>query len=271
MNNIYKLLVLLSILSIFLLINYLLYKTVEQFVDASDISTISESDVKTALQSITTKLCPVLLVIQQTIADNTAVERTQDAGGTRPVTSKDDTDSAFQFMLQESKSLLFSCPPPTVYQLPSDVAVQLDSSMKYSFTKLSTINSNIQQALSGNATSADDTNIKNYYNNMSSADQETYKANLSTFTAEQKHSDIQMSPTDKESLLNTRYRDLQTLLAKTNSDGSNYVETLLASIEVQYKTLQETKKQANDGTIYANSSAASDAASSSANTGNANF
>lgn len=273
MKHLYKLLILVSILGLFLLINYFLYKTVEQFVDASGASVVTEVDVQKLLEGITKRLCPIMLEIQKTIADNAAAERAQDAGGTKPVTLPKDTNAAFQYMIQESKNLLFSCPAPkSMYQLPSDFSTQLKKSMDYSYTKLSSINTNIQNALDGKETSSDDTNIADYYKNMSDGDKSTYDANFILFTNEKKPVDIsKMSATDKEALLSTRYQDLQTFLATTDKDGNNYVETLLSSLELEYTKLQKTKKKANTGAIYAESSAAKDAAASSASTGNAKF
>jgi hypothetical protein len=270
-QHLYKLLILISILGLFILINYFLYKTVEQFADASGSPVVTEVDVQKLLEGITKRLCPVMLEIQKTIADNAAAERAQDAGGTKPVTLPKDVDAAFQFMLQESKTLLFSCPAPTsMYQLPSDFSTQLTKSMDYSYTKLSSINKNIQNALDGNAGSSDNTNIADYYKNMSDADKATYDANFKLFTTEKAPVDIsKMSATDKEALLSTRYQDLQTVLATTDKDGSNYVDKLLSSLELEFTKLQKTKKKANTGAIYAESSAASEASSKSF--GNAKF
>ena len=64
-QHLYKLLILISILGLFILINYFLYKTVEQFVDASGASTVTESDVERLLEGITNRLCPIMLEIKK--------------------------------------------------------------------------------------------------------------------------------------------------------------------------------------------------------------
>ena len=272
-QHLYKLLILLSILGLFIVINFFLYKTVEKFADASGASVITESDVQNSLERITKRLCPVMLEIQKNIAESAAAERVQAAGGTTIVTMPQDNLNAFQFMLQESKQLLFSCPiPKTMYQLPSDFSVQITKSMEYAYTKLNTLNTNIQDALDGKDVSSDDITVVDYYSKMSDSDKATYDANLKAFTDEKKPIDLsKLSDTDKEALLSTRYQDLQTILAKTTSDGDNYVEQMLTVLEAQYAKLQTTKKKVNDGTIYAESSAASEASSKSASTGNAKF
>ena len=272
-QHLYKLLILLSILGLFVVINIFLYKTVEKFADASGTPVITESDVQRSLEGITKRLCPIMLEIQKTIADSAAAERVQAAGGTNIVTLPQDSLDAFQFMLQESKQLLFSCPPPTsMYLLPSDFTTKITKSMEYANTKLSTINKNIQDALDGKDVASEDITIAEYYSKMSDADKATYNANFKIFTDEKKPIDLStLSATDKEALLSTRYQDLQTFLAQTTSDESNYVDQMLTVLEAQYAKLQKTKKKTNDGTIYAESSAASEASSKSASTGNAKF
>ena len=245
--------------------NIYLTRTLEAF-DTQSTTTNSLDDkakqVSDLLTPITNILCPIQLGVQKVIAKTNANENTEpDANGKVkeiPVTEKDISD-AFNQMLFQAKGNLFACPAPTdMTLLPATFSDELSLSFAYLYNKITTINQTVQQALSGQtAQTNDDDNDKpesNLATILHAIRTKAYSATLDQYNAEKKAmtTPVTLTDTEKDALLTDRLTKLNQLMAKKDPLGFNLVTTTLTSLQLEYKQLEKTSKQAKNGELMPN-------------------
>lgn len=248
--------------------NIYLTKTLEAFdTQTSTVNSLADKakQVSDLLTPITNILCPIQQGVQKVIAQtNVNANNQPDANGKVieiPATQQD-ISGAFNEMLFQAKGNLFACPAPTdMTLLPATFSDEISLSFAYLYTKITTINQTVQQALSGQlAETNDDDNDKpgsSLDTILHALRTKAYSATLDQYNAEQEAMTTPATLTDTETdaLLTDRLTKLNQLLAKKDPLGFNLVNTSLTSLQQEYTQLKKTSNKAKNGELMPNVSA----------------
>jgi hypothetical protein len=259
-DNTLKIIVVGLVLAFFCTIFFHLYRKVEDFVGTQEEQSSLTARLEASIIPITSKLCPIFIGVQTTIAKNAMViantnptqgeaERAAKdavAGKATPVNqakpTQKDMENAYNRMLLEAQTLLISCPlTQDMSKLPPTIATDLANTLTYLNTKITNMNTQLKSTLDGNLSTTNPNDVDDLYSSMSISQQQNYIAILQQHNTNQTPSQVELLPAERDALLQQRLTAITTLANQVDVSGNNYVQGYLASIQKAYQDLQKTE------------------------------
>ncbi len=221
-------------------------RSIEKFEDMQKEKT-KEQELETIVQGLTNRICPIQVDVITTMAKNKAEKTT-----TEP-TEDEYKDASIQFM-KGAGSNTYPCPrlpaKVNVFSLDANSHKELALSAAYLYVRLVQLNKLMQGALRG------EQGEEIPYDPWANLDpirkaalEVSLPGMLKRYEEQRTRKPLEMNPSEKEAFLDQRIQEFKTLLDRKDETGEPELEALIVSVEREYKTLQETKKKAQTGTL----------------------
>lgn len=245
--------------------------TIENFIDQEE--TPKEAELRKKLLSITSRLCP----IQEEILINSAQSIESDPDNETNIQtsalekcvksdilacvkseqlksqkkpSKKSLEEAMIKFTKEADGPLFICPQPdNIYKLSPFTTKQLALSGTFFTLKIMEINKLMTSALRAEPIEPPP---EDPWAGLDKFERQKKQQNFVRSMEVYKKYDAtppDMNDAEKESFLNARINELNSLLEQKDSEGVSIVEKTLSALESQFKILKKTQKDAKEGTL----------------------